>query len=74
MIMHAFKDNDHLLELQDDNGDIVGYTAIELFDHLTDMNSTNSKNILYWFKTRCKSMETTQSAVQDMEEIQNPFH
>ena len=47
MIMHAFKDNNHLLELQDDNGDIVGYTAIELFDHLTDMNSTNSKNILY---------------------------
>jgi hypothetical protein len=26
----------HFLELQDDNGDIVGYTAIELFDHLLD--------------------------------------
>ena len=35
MIMHAFKDY-HFLELQDDNGDIVGYTAIELFDHLLD--------------------------------------
>ncbi|OEU14437.1 hypothetical protein FRACYDRAFT_240979 [Fragilariopsis cylindrus CCMP1102] len=35
MIMHAFKDY-HFLELQDDNGDIVGYTAIELFDHLMD--------------------------------------
>ena len=46
MIMHAFKDY-HFLELQDDNGVIVGYTAIELFDHLMDMDSTNSKNILY---------------------------
>jgi hypothetical protein len=35
MIMHAFKEY-HFLELQDDNGDIVGYTAIELFDHLLD--------------------------------------
>ena len=35
MIMHAFKDY-HFLELQDGNGDIVGYTAIELFDHLMD--------------------------------------
>jgi hypothetical protein len=35
MIMHAFKDY-HFLELQDENGDIVGYTAIELFDHLMD--------------------------------------
>ncbi|OEU06340.1 hypothetical protein FRACYDRAFT_254914 [Fragilariopsis cylindrus CCMP1102] len=35
MIMHAFKDY-HFLELQDDNGDIVGYTAMELFDHLMD--------------------------------------
>ena len=30
MIMHAFKDY-HFLELQDDNGDIVGYIAIEQF-------------------------------------------
>jgi len=35
MIFHAFKDY-HFLELQDDNGDIIGYTAIELFDHLLD--------------------------------------
>jgi hypothetical protein len=35
MIMHAFKDY-HFLELQDENGDIVRYTAIELFDHLMD--------------------------------------
>ena len=35
MIMHAFKDY-HFLELQDDNGDIVRYTAIELFEHLMD--------------------------------------
>ena len=34
MIMHAFKDY-HFLELQDDNGDIVGYIAIEL-EHLMD--------------------------------------
>ena len=33
--MHAFKDY-HFLELQDDNGDIVGYTAIKIFDHLMD--------------------------------------
>jgi hypothetical protein len=33
--MHAFKDC-HFLELQDENGDIVGYSAIELFDHLTE--------------------------------------
>ena len=30
MIIHAFKDY-HFLELQDDNVDIVGYIAIELF-------------------------------------------
>ena len=35
MIMHAFQEH-HFLELQDDNGDVVGYTAIELFDHLMD--------------------------------------
>jgi hypothetical protein len=35
MIMHAFKEH-HFLELQDDNGDIIGYTAIELFEHLID--------------------------------------
>ncbi|OEU18651.1 hypothetical protein FRACYDRAFT_236930 [Fragilariopsis cylindrus CCMP1102] len=35
MIMHAFKDY-HFLELQDNNGDVVGYTAIELFQHLMD--------------------------------------
>jgi hypothetical protein len=35
MIMHAFKDY-HFLELQDENGDIVGYTVIELLDHLMD--------------------------------------
>ena len=35
MIMHAFKDY-HFLELQDGNGDIVGYTAIKIFDHLMD--------------------------------------
>ena len=33
--MHAFNDN-HFLELQDDNGDIVRYTTIELFGHLMD--------------------------------------
>ena len=33
--MHAFNDY-HFLELQDGNGDIVRYTAIELFDHLMD--------------------------------------
>ena len=33
--MRSFKDY-HFLELQDDNGDMVGYTAIELFDHLMD--------------------------------------
>jgi hypothetical protein len=33
MLMHAFKEH-HFLELQDDNGDIIGYTAIELFEHL----------------------------------------
>jgi hypothetical protein len=36
MIMHAFKHYYHFLELQDENGDIVGYNAIELFDHLMD--------------------------------------
>ena len=35
MIMHAFKEY-HFLELQDDNGDVIGYTAIELFDHLLE--------------------------------------
>jgi hypothetical protein len=35
MIMHAFKEH-HFLELQDDNGDVIGYTAIELFEHLID--------------------------------------
>jgi hypothetical protein len=35
MIMHAFKDY-HFLELQDENGDIVGYTADKLFDHLIE--------------------------------------
>jgi hypothetical protein len=35
LIMHAFKDY-HFLELQDENGDIVGYSAIELFDHLME--------------------------------------
>jgi hypothetical protein len=35
MTMHAFKDY-HFLELQDENGDIVGYSTIELFDHLMD--------------------------------------
>jgi hypothetical protein len=35
MIMHAFKEY-HFLELQDENGDIVGYTAIELFVHLME--------------------------------------
>ena len=35
MIMHAFKDY-HFLELQDDNEHIVGYTAIESFNHLMD--------------------------------------
>jgi hypothetical protein len=35
MAKHAFKEY-HFLELQDDNGDIVGYTVIELSDHLMD--------------------------------------
>ncbi|OEU13172.1 hypothetical protein FRACYDRAFT_243047 [Fragilariopsis cylindrus CCMP1102] len=35
MIMHTFKDY-HFLELQDDNGDVAGYTAIELFYYLMD--------------------------------------
>ena len=35
MIMHAFKEH-HFLELQDENGDVIGYTAIELFEHLID--------------------------------------
>ena len=35
MIMYAFKPH-HFLELEDDNGDIIGFTAIELFDHLMD--------------------------------------
>jgi hypothetical protein len=35
MVMHALKDY-HFLELQDENGDIVGYSALELFDHLMD--------------------------------------
>jgi phosphoglycerate-specific signal transduction histidine kinase len=33
--MYAFKDYP-FLELQDENGDIVKYTAIELFDHLME--------------------------------------
>jgi hypothetical protein len=33
MIMYTFKDY-HFLELQDENGVIVGYSALELFDHL----------------------------------------
>jgi hypothetical protein len=35
MIMHAFKQY-HFLELQNENGGVVRYTAIELFDHLLD--------------------------------------
>jgi hypothetical protein len=35
MIMHAFKEH-HFLELQDENGDVIGYTALELFAHLID--------------------------------------
>jgi hypothetical protein len=35
MIMHAFKEH-HFLELQDDNGDVIGFTACELFAHLID--------------------------------------
>jgi hypothetical protein len=35
MIFRAFKDY-HFLELQDDNGDIIGYMAMELFDHPMD--------------------------------------
>jgi hypothetical protein len=35
MIMHASKEY-HFLKLQDDNGDVAGYTAIELFNHLLD--------------------------------------
>jgi hypothetical protein len=35
MIMYAFKPH-HFLELEDDNGDVIGFTAIELFDHLMD--------------------------------------
>ena len=35
MIMHEFKGY-HFLELQDDNGDIVRYTAVRLFYHLMD--------------------------------------
>jgi hypothetical protein len=33
MVMYAFKEY-HFFELQDNNGDIIGHTAIELFDHL----------------------------------------
>jgi hypothetical protein len=33
MIMHAFKEY-HFLELQDDNGDVIGYPTTESFDHL----------------------------------------
>jgi hypothetical protein len=36
MITHAFKDY-HLLWLQYGNGGIVGYTVIELFDHLMEL-------------------------------------
>jgi predicted nuclease with TOPRIM domain len=35
MIFHAFQDY-HFLELQDDNGDIIGYTAMQLLEHLMD--------------------------------------
>jgi hypothetical protein len=35
MLMHAFKEH-HFLELQDDNGDVIGYTARDLFEHLID--------------------------------------
>jgi hypothetical protein len=35
MIFHAFKYY-HFLDLQDDNGDIIGYTAMQLFKHLMD--------------------------------------
>jgi hypothetical protein len=35
MIFHALKDY-HFLELQDDNGDIIRYTAMQLFEHLMD--------------------------------------
>jgi hypothetical protein len=31
--MHAFKEH-NFLELQDDNGDVIGYMAIKLFEHL----------------------------------------
>ena len=37
LIMHSFKDY-HFSEFQDDNGDIVGYTVIELFNHLMDQH------------------------------------
>ena len=33
--MHLIKEH-HFLELQDENGDVIGYTALELFDHLID--------------------------------------
>ena len=36
MFMHALFKKDRFLELQDDNGDIVGYTTIELFGHQMD--------------------------------------
>ena len=37
MVMHTFKDYHHSLELQhDDNRNIAGYTAVELFDHLNE--------------------------------------
>ena len=36
-----FKDYHYSLELQDDNGDIVRYTAIELFDHLINQILTH---------------------------------
>jgi hypothetical protein len=32
-IMYAFKEH-HFLDLQDDNGDVIRYTALELFEHL----------------------------------------
>jgi hypothetical protein len=35
ILIYAFKEH-RFLELQDDNGDVVGYTAIELFEHLMD--------------------------------------
>jgi hypothetical protein len=44
--MHAFKEH-HFLELQDDNGDDIGYTANELFEHtLESLNQTIDEETL----------------------------